>query len=147
MTVETYTDLHFLEVLRLVENFHTEALGEYDSIFEPNALIDTIKREKENSENCFLLIVDGVCQGMIFGIRTKPLFNDRQMFQEVIWYVNKPFRRYGVKLLKEVEKILKSQGVSIMIMAVMENSKTEKLKSFYARLGFKPMETHFVRTL
>ena len=148
MRVETYSDCYLDDVVRIVENFHRESIGEYDALFDANSLIETIKHEAvNNSGNGYLLIVDEVCQGIIFGVKVKSLTNGKTMFQEIIWYVNEPFRRYGVILLRHVEKILKSEGIGIMIMAVMENSKAEKIKAFYERLGFKKMETHYVRSL
>lgn len=145
MIVENYSERYLSDVLRIVENFHKEAVGEYDQFIDSNSVIDTIK--SSDPSNAFLLIIDGVCQGMIFGATVKSLVNGKEMFQEIIWYVNKGFRSHGLKLLAEVEKILKSRGISIIIMAVLENSKTQKLKDFYVRLGFKPMETHYVREL
>jgi len=145
MRVEMYSDNYFLDVMKLVENFHKEAVGEYDDLLDPNSLIETIK--SSDKRNAFLLIIDDVCQGIIFGARFKSPINGKHIFQEIIWYVNEPFRRYGIALLKEAEKLLQMDGVSIMIMAVLENSKTEKLKSFYERLGFKKMETHYVRAI
>ncbi len=145
MTVEPLSEKYYPDIVRLVENFHNEAVSEYDDLFDAKVLIETMKNADVNS--AFLLVVDGVCQGILFGIHVPSYTNDRIIFQEVIWYVNKPFRRYGINLLKEVENILKSRGVSIMIMAVLENSKTEKLKRFYESMGYKKMETHFVRSL
>lgn len=145
MRIEAYSDRYFLDVVKLVENFHKEAVCEYDIELNLNSLIDTIKTGDPNS--AFLLIVDERCEGILYGARFKSMTSGKHIFQETIWYVNQPFRRYGIKLLREAEKMLKLGGVSIMIMAVLENSKTEKLKAFYERLGFKPMETHFVRSL
>lgn len=145
MRIETYSDRWFLDVVKLIENFHKEAIGEYDDYFSPDAAINTIK--SADHSNAFLLIIDEVCQGILYGVVITSPTSGKRIFQEVIWYVNEPFRKYGVRLLKDVENILKSNGVSIMIMAVLENSKTAKLKSFYERLGFKPMEVHYVRTL
>ena len=145
MRVETYTDRYFLDVVKLVENFHKEAVSEYDGVFDPNAVIETIKEADKST--LFLMIVDEVAQGIIYGKCFKSFLNDGQVFQEIIWYVNKPYRSRGVKLLREAEKMLKDIGVSTMIMAVLENSKTEKLKRFYERIGYKPMETHYVRNL
>ena len=145
MTVETYSDKYFLDVVRLVENFHKEALSEYDDLFNPNVLIENIN--SINPKDIFLLIVNETCQGILYGTRFKSMVSGKEVWQEIIWYVNESFRGYGVKLLSEVEKVLKSSGVSTIIMAVLENSKTEKLKTFYQRLGYKPMETHFVRSI
>ena len=146
--VEFYSDSHYLDVVRLVKNFHKEAVSEYDNIFDPETLIETIQKLKEtNSNNAFLLIVDGVCEGILAGFETKSMINGNRIFQEIIWYVNAPYRRHGISLLKTAEKSLKSSGISIMIMAVLENSKTEKIKKFYERLGYKPMEAHYMRSL
>lgn len=148
MNVENYSDKYFLDVVRLVEQFHAEAVNEYEALFDAGSLISTIKENKlDNSKNCFLLILDGKCRGIIYGARAKSPISGQMIFQEIIWFVEKPFRRWGVTLLNGVENMLKSQGISIMIMAVLENSKTEKLKRFYARLGYKPIETHFMRAL
>lgn len=145
MRIENYSDRWLIDVVRIVENFHKDAVCEYDGLFDPNSLIDTIKQG--DPRNAFLLIIDDVCQGIIYGVRFKSPINESLIYQEIIWYVNDCARPHGIYLLREAEKILKSEGVSIMIMAVLENSKTEKLKTFYQRLGFKPMETHFVRNL
>ena len=145
MTIENYSDKWFLDVVKIIENFHEEAVGEYDQFFSQDAVIETIKSGDRN--NAFLLIIDEVCQGILYGVQITSPTSGKRIFQEIIWYVNKPFRKYGVKLLKEVEKSLQSSGVSIMIMAVLENSKTDKLKQFYTRLGYKPMEVHYMRTL
>lgn len=145
MRVELYKLVFEQDVARLIENFHKEAVGEYDCQIDPVAVLETIKTADHS--NAFLLVIDEVAQGILYGTRLRSPMNGSEIFQEVIWYVNKPFRKYGVYLLRQVEKSLQSQGVSIMIMAVLENSKTEKLKSFYTRLGFRPMESHWMRAL
>lgn len=148
LKIETYQDRYSGDLLKLAENFHKESIGEYDAMFDPEAVIKTIEANKAtNAENCFLLVINGVCQGVLFGVSFNSMTSGEPIFQEIIWYVNEPFRRYGIKLLKEAEKRLKLRNIKIIIMAVMENSKTEKLKAFYTRLGFRPMETHFVRNL
>ena len=148
MIIENYSDLYYLDVLKLVDNFHKEAINEYDDVFDAHSVINTIVGfNGKNSHNAFLLIINGSCQGLLAGIDYQSMTSGRSVFQEVIWYVNKSFRRYGLRLLNEAEKRLKERGVSIMIMAVLENSKTQKIKKLYDRLGYKPMEVHYVRNL
>lgn len=148
ISVETYTEEHFLDVVHLVESFHREAAGEWLGLFSPDALIEHIKTQAQtNARDAFLLLIDGVAKGIIFGVRAVAPTTGETIFQEMIWYVDPSHRRHGIRLLNEVEKILKSQGVSIMIMAVLENSKTDKLKAFYERVGYRPMEMHFMRRL
>ena len=145
MRIETYSKAYFGDVARLIKEFHEEAVAEYDGEFNAEAVTETISTGEP--ANCFLLILDGVCQGLLYGTRFRSTVNGKPIFQEIMWYVSKDYRIYGVKLLKEVEKHLQSEGVSIMIMAVLQNSKTEKLERFYERIGYKPMETHFVKEL
>jgi len=148
MRVETYSDRYYLDVVKLIHNFHDEAVGEYVGEFDPEAVIKTIVGLKENNaQNAFLMIVGESCEGIIAGLESHCMVNGRKMYQELIWYVNEPFRSRGVKLLKIVEERLKLNGFSIMIMAVLENSKTEKLKAFYEKVGYRKMETHYVREL
>lgn len=145
MRIENYQDKYFLDVVNLIQNFYDEAIKEYDPDFNVDNIIELIKTGDRSG--AFLLILDDTCQGILYGTRLTSPTSGKAMFQESMWYVNKPYRKYGLRLLSEVEKVLKSQGVKIMIMAVLENSKTEKIKALYNRLGFKPMETQYVRTL
>lgn len=145
MRVENYSDRYFLDVVQLIQDFHKEAVSEYDKAFDVDAVIETIKTG--NPENCFILVNDTKCFGLLYGVRLRSPMNGKTMFQEVMWYVDKKYRGSGLKLLYDVENILKSQEVSIIIMAVLENSKTEKLKAFYEKVGYRKMETHYVREL
>jgi hypothetical protein len=145
MIVERYSERYFNDVVKIVENFHKEAVGEWDGLLDPQSLIDSI-RDRKDAPGWFLLIIDGKCQGLLYGLIAKSLINERLVFQEVIWYVNEAYRGTGVNFFKEVERQLREMGVSLIIMAVLENSKTEKLKNLYEGLGYKKMETHYVRT-
>ena len=145
MRVKKYTDIYFLDLIRLVEKFHKEYLSDHSSACEPHVIISTIK---ENAENTFLLITDDdKCVGVLAGIRLQSRLNHDILFQEIIWYVEKPFGRYAISLIKEVEKMLKSSGVSIIMMSVLERPKGEKIKRIYSRMGYKLEETHYMRKL
>ncbi len=140
MRIEPYSERYLDDVVALIKNFHAESVSEYDDLFDLETVIQTVKNNGSEIQNFFLLIVDDECEGILFGVRFQSFLNKRQIFQEVIWYVNKPFRNYGVALLKEAENLLKLQGINTMIMAVLENSKTVKLKKFYENMGYKLME-------
>lgn len=148
MRIETYTAKYFKEVAGLVENFHKEAIGAYDDLYDVNALMTAISNlSDEQLKNAFLLIIDDVCQGIFFGMEYQSMTSGKRIFQELIWYVNEKFRRHGVRLLRKVDEDLKARGINLMITAVLENSKTEKIKSFYERMGYRPMEVHYIKSL
>lgn len=145
LQVERYTEPHLFSVVRLAKAFHDDASFEYDSGFNVDAVIQTVS--SADPRNLFLLIIDGVCQGIIYGTRIKSGMTGHWLYQEMIWYVDKGHRGVGLAFLLEVEKLLKEDGVTHIIMAVLENSKTEKLKEFYTKTGYKCMETHFIKEL
>lgn len=148
ISVETYDDKYQDDVITLVRAFHAEALSEYEQSFNPESVLETIVRLKpDNAGYAYLLVIDGRCRGIIAGIGVKSMTAQTMMYQELIWYVEREYRRFGVDLLKKAEIRLKDLGFGSMIMAVLENSKTEKIKRLYDRLGYKVFETHFIKAL
>jgi len=148
INIETYSDKYYSDVVKIVKNFYDEAVKQYDFDMDKDVLADTITKLKaQNAGNAFLLIVDDKCEGILAGIEARGFLNKKRIFQEVIWYINEPFRRYGVLLLKNVQALLKAEGFNSMIMAVLENSKTEKIKRLYGQMGFINFESHWVRSL
>ena len=144
MIIERYSDKYRKDIAWLVECFQDEALKEYGLEFNEVVLSNTIDELKGQA---FLLIIDGKCEGLLAGKEVKtPLSND-PIWHEVIWYVSEKYRRYGVFLLKHARAILKDEGYVAMVMIALANSKTKKLFNLYNRLGFVPMETHFIQKL
>lgn len=148
MIIETYTDKYYADIVELIDGFYKEAIQYYDVGLDKNRLMETISKLKATQAgNAFLMIIDGKCQGILAGIEGPSMLNTKRIFQELIWYVHEPFRRYGIVLLHKVEKMLKLQGFNTIIMTVLEASKPEKIKKFYERMGFKHFETHYIRSL
>ena len=144
MTIINYTPKYCADITQLVTEFYDEALKENDGGLDIDTLHKTIEVYKDNS---FLLIREDKCIGLIAGLTAHSPINSDKVYQEIVWYVTKSHRRYGVYLLREVEQILKDRGYTSIIMGCMHNSKTDKLFRLYNRLGYKPLETHFRRSL
>jgi hypothetical protein len=145
-SVEEYSEQYHDDIVQIVKNFHEEAVHEYDPSFDPDVVAKTIARQKDMN-NAFLLIVDGKCQGLIAGAEIEQIFGTTRIYQEQIWYVNKEFRRYGIFLLRTVERILQSRGVTIILMGVLENSKTGKIKQFYEMIGYKLFQSSYIKKI
>lgn len=147
MRVEPYTDKYHDDVCSLVENFYAEAIGEYDGAFDKDATSNTFRALYGNQGIAFILVIEGKAEGIIGGLQSVSFGGGKRIFQELIWYVNINHRRNGHLLLQALERHLQSEGFTSIIMAVMENSKTSKLKRLYSYLGYKPFETHFIKNL
>ena len=144
MEVIKYDDKYLEDVRRLTKEFHQESLNEYGMSFDPNALDRTIDDVKASS---YLMIIDDKCQGMLAGKEVKTPTSMERYWHEVVWFVNKEYRRYGVRLLNTVKEMLKADGFDSVVMIYMHNSKSEKLHDLYIRMGLKPMETHYIGRL
>jgi len=145
MIVEKYSDKYYQDIIALCTNFYNEAAGEYD---KKGVDLECLKHEIiKYSKDAFLLIVNGKCQGVIAGTTVNSMLNGAKIYQEIIWYVNEGYRRYGVFLLHQAIRQLKEQGFTQLIMACLMNSKTEKLIKLYEQMGFRAIETHFLKEL
>lgn len=143
-TIERYSPAYYDDVVSVIYNFYEEALKEYSKKIDQASVDSAIERLKDDA---FLLIVNGKCEGVLAGVVTQFPISNKKVYQESIWYVNQAFRKYGVKLLKQAQDMLKAQGFTSLVMVCLHNSMTEKLFRFYQRLGFVPLETHFLRSL
>jgi len=144
MTIERYSDQYRDDVQRLVRNFQDESLEEYGLSFNDQALLDTIDALKDQA---FLMILDGKCEGLLAGKEVRSPISTDKVWHEVIWYVNKHCRRYGLKLLNTARAVLKAEGFTAIVMVYMHNSKSDKLHRLYTRLGYRPMETNWIGRL
>lgn len=145
MRIEPYSEIRSYDVLKLIENFHSEALHEYQNGFDPKQVLSVLRNA--DHKNSFLLIINDRCEGILYGMVYESYLNESKTFQEVIWYVNESYRSKGGLLLRSVQHQLKDRGINSMIMVALENSMKDRLGMFYERMGFKPMETHYMRTL
>jgi len=144
MEIVRYEDQYEADVFRLVKDFHAESLNEYGLAFNEQALTDTIKALRYEA---YLLVVDGKAQGLITGKEVATPSSLEKIWHEMVWFVAKPFRRNGVRLLRTVQKLLKERGFNGMVMVHMHNSKSDQLARFYERLGMTAMETHYIGRL
>jgi len=128
----------------LLKEFQEESLKEYGI----NLDIATIQETCRKYEGSTLVAEeDGKIIGIIAGTVIRiPTFTT-PIYLESVWYVSKMHRRVGIHLLKTLEELCKSQGISHIILAHMMNSKADKLGEFYRRSGFVPYEINYIKKL
>ena len=142
--IEPCKDEHLDDLIKLIKKFDKESLSEYGLEMSENALADMFYNCKKSGLS---LVINGKAVGLIAGVVTTPAHSKEQVWQEIVWYVEERYRKYGVSLYKAMEKKLLEMGISKMVMVLMYNSKKEKLTEFYERLGYTPMETQFIKNL
>jgi len=144
MEIIKYDDKYRDDVHALTKEFHQESLDEYGMAFDHEALNKTIEEIKDQS---YLLIMDGKAVGMLAGKEVQTPTSSERYWHEMAWFVTKDHRRYGIKLLQDVKKLLKEEGFDAIVMICMHNSKTVELDDLYKKLGMQPLETHYIGRL
>ena len=149
MQVEHYSKERKEEVLQLVEELHREVLGEWVGLIDRSEVERVIEADESLGleGNAFLMVVDGRCQGLLYGAVWPVRVNKKTFFQETFLWVREAYRSQSMRFLREVEEILRFRGIDLLVMTVLENYKSAGLKKLYERMGFRVMETHFVKEL
>ena len=149
--VTRYHDKYDPDIIRLCDAFSKESLAEYGLEVTNDRLSQMISVCKEIS--FFLLVPDPVISGehkvvgLIAGMAVNNLTNNKAALQEVIWYVDKEYRKNGRILLQYFEEAAKAIGCSQIVMALMCNSGADKLGRFYERNGYKPFEVQYMKEI
>ncbi len=140
--VRNYKPKDIEDVFDLLKEFHEEILSEFVG-FNAAVVRDSILSQ---TEHAIVLEIDDKVVGIISGKEIDYPLQEAKIFQEMIWYVSKKHRRYGITLLRELEKQCKERGNSAIIMVHLYNN-SEKMGKLYELMGYKEMETHYIRSL
>jgi len=142
--IQRYSDQYHDDIVRLVNEFKDESLHEYGITFNDQALEQTINDLKGSA---FIAVIDGHAQGVMAGKEVHAAGTSERVWHEVIWFMSKPHRKYGLKLFNHVTEQLKEDGFAAIVMVYMHNSKSDELYKLYTDMGLKPMETNFIGRL
>jgi len=145
MIVRLAQDGDIPKVYQLILEFGKESLEEYGLIFDEKVALAVMQ---EYVKTTLIAEKEGKIIGVISGTITNFPMNDKRVYQEAIWFMSQNYRRYGLFLLKELERYAKNVwNCSQLIMIHMSNSKADKLESFYLRSGFRLLEKHYIKNL
>jgi len=134
----------FPRVGMLLEECHKEAVEVFGLKYSKELVQLAME---EHYKQAIVLVADGEVVGVIAGkIVNYPLQNGL-MFQEMIWYVTKKYRTYGVKLLRALEAKCKAEGIQILIMVAGGATMKKKLDQLYKIMGYQELETHYIKVI
>jgi len=130
--------------LALIKEFTKEGLDEYGLYCDENKARYVMR---SNIEHSLIMEKDGKVIGCLGGCITSGMVSTDKVFEELVWFVSKEYRKYGIKLLRELEKKCKEWGVKQILMVCLGNLQYSKMSDFYQREGFKLLESHFIKNL
>lgn len=126
----------------LIDEFCKESLEEYGINLNRDIVASTIERFVEYS---YVMRVEGKLVGLIAGFIAVNPISGNKYFHEQMWYVSKPYRKYGIKLLRSMEIRCMSEGIKTFVLIHMGNLKPEKMRGLYEHLGYQFLEAHYVK--
>lgn len=145
-----YDPKYYDQIIALLHNFYIEFAEGVDPVIDPeevNRNVDEFIARPGNDRNSFLLLANGVVQGVLAGNEIKSLSSGKKVYHEVMWYMNPGFGRYGIWLINKAAKELKDRGFEMMIMTVVESTKAARIENIYKSLRFGKLETHYIKDL
>ena len=137
-------DSDYNGVMQLIHEFYEDYLEEFGSSINIDVLTKTFDKLKDSS---FIVEEDHKVVGLLGGRIVTDELSDEKTYAEVMWFMSKYHRKYGLKLLYFVEDWVRAQGMKRMMMVHLCNEEGEKLLDFYTRLGYTPMEMHYIKQL
>ena len=128
----------------MIAEFAEESLSAYGTYLDLDKLRTVFESGFLTSFGAF---VDGKMVGLLGGRIVEDLCSKLPVYQEMIWFVTKEHRSHGRELLAHAMAWCRDQKITRMTMVCMHNSRMDTLFKLYERLGFKPVETHFVKEI
>lgn len=102
---------------------------------------------RSGSGHIYGLFIDSCFVGGLGLIVSRDINNDEVVANEAFWFVHKAHRGQGVKLLLTAQKAAKELSCKRLTMVHLHNHAGDQLSSIYSRLGFSPIETHYIKSL
>lgn len=130
------------DVNKLIEEFSVEALADLGFKYDKSHIEVMVELCKDHT---FVLIDDGKLCGILAGMIAPAMANGDIVYQEIMWFVTKEKRKYGLKLLKAAEDYCVASNIKKIIMVHLGNSTCEKTKKFYERSGYRHLETQYIK--
>lgn len=134
------------KVFKLIQSFQTESFGKSGVLGTPDEA--TIGAIIDNCWPCSFVLCEGEkILGVLAGQIGYNFMNQGDVYQEIVWFVNKKYRGKGVLLYLKAKEFAKRLGLSGMVMASLFNDEKAFVDRFYKSQGFVPLETHHYLSL
>jgi len=132
------------EILELIHEFHKEALNAFGMFCD-----DTVANElmPKMVKTTLVMVMDGKIVGLISGYITSHIMNKQPLFQEMMWFVSKKYRRYGIKLMEALEESCRNTGIKNIVAGYMGDRKVGAFEKLYKNRGYKLLEVQYIKTL
>lgn len=132
------------QAMELVKNFHEESLHDFGMFSNKETTLGLAPKLKDGT---LILEVKGEIVGLISGLESTLPGTGTKLFHEIMWFVKKEYRRYGLKLFSELEDKCRKEGYDHIIMTCLGNDHGNTLSKLYKAKGYRFFESHYIKNL
>jgi len=131
-----------------------ELVDSYDKkeFIAPNILLDKeiVRKTIHNlvqSKGVYLGVKGSEVFGLIAGIYVPNILSKDKMFHCLFIYLKKGYRTLTKKFLRMVEDKLRQRKYTVITLSHLEDHDGEKMDRYYKMLGYRKIESHYLRGL
>lgn len=135
------------EIIKLYEDYNGENMGEYKKSFNKEKVYQAVVNMITKNGIVLLAKIDDKIIGAVVGCINTCLFTDDIIFVSMFFYMKKKYGGYAKEFIKEISVFIKKYSVNKLVFASPMFDNSEKYNRFYKMLGFKVLETHFVKEI
>jgi len=96
---------------------------------------------------CLVLVDGSKLLGGVGAMMTEDFITGDLVCTEMFWYVDPAYRRWGIRLHRELEKEAKNRGCSRILMVCLAKLNAEKMGKYYLRRGYELQEIFYTKNL
>lgn len=111
---------------------------------DPERVTDLVVKVATSPDGVILIADDdGNVTGMIAMVVGEHPYSGERTGSELVWWVEPEHRGYGLRLLKAAEEWARDRGATRIHMV----APNDQIGALYARLGYTPAETTYMRSI
>ena len=95
-----------------------------------------------------MLEVDGVARGGVVGATIPYVFDSTiDIYQTLLWYVDRGYGKYSIALIKELEIVLHNKGVQHLMVSNMTDNQDVAMGRLLNRYNFKHIDSSYIKSI
>jgi hypothetical protein len=135
--------------LQMFDSINNEELFRIDELKELGIEFDRDVAERfiehlVNLKSVFVMDDKGIV-GTMAGMYITSFFSKDIIFQSCLFYIKPEYRKFATRFIKRIEDLLRPTQVTKLIISNLDISRYKNLGRYYEMLGFKRLESHYLK--
>jgi len=148
MRIVEATEEHVWDWMDLIKAFYAEGVDKYGMGIDEKDAVDTYMIWIRDHISIFLETDDGKKVGCFAAQYIGYPLNYKHVYcQEMVWFVLPGYRGYGLMLYREALRQAKAYNCRQIVCGFSYSVMPRYFIKMYNRLGFKKLETHYIKDL